>query len=129
MTDQELKVLELAKTRIGESLEDSHIPILEVLIQELGRRIKHFTNRQDIPEDLHFVWSSMALDMYRIELPNTDFAADSKADVSAITVGDTSISTKANTGSKEVTSSSKKAIDSIVVDYMKDLVHYRKLKW
>lgn len=121
---QEQDVLNIVKLRTG--VEDQDMLILSY-VAEIKWRILNYCQRRDIPEDLINVWASMVIDALRVDQP--DHFGDGE-DVSGmnIKIGDTSVSPAAGSG-KEVTATSKAAIDQIVLNYKVDLRRYRKLRW
>lgn len=113
-----------ARFRIdGDSLDT----LVDSYVRELGRRIRHYCNITDIPEDLSDVWVSMVMDALRIEQPDVPGIAENVPNAVNIKIGDTSTAPAGRSG--ETTSTNKSVIDEIVLNYKADLNHYRRLRW
>ncbi|OAB25243.1 DNA-packaging protein [Paenibacillus macquariensis subsp. defensor] len=120
------EVLETVKLRLqltGITLD----ALINSYVREIGRRIRHFCNIEEIPEALTDTWTSMVMDAVRVELPNVDEISESAGGMDNIKIGDTSITP---TGSSSGLSNTvKTVIDEVVLNYRIDLVRYRKLRW
>lgn len=127
MTKQEQEVLEIVKLRL--QLEDDKLDaLISSYIKEVGRRILHYCNIRSIPDALIYVWASMVMDAVRVELSAIDEIADSTDGGISLKIGDTS--TAPSSGSNnDATSTSKKVIDEVVLNYRVDLNHYRRMRW
>lgn len=79
-----------------------------------------------IPRELHFVWASMVIDVLKIEQSHIDEIAETIDDGQSVQIGDTSVSPAKSSG---VTSTSKKVVEEVVLNYRTDLNAYRKLRW
>lgn len=101
--------------------------LIDSYIRELGRRIRHYCNISEIPEDLTDVWVSMVMDALRIEQPDAPGIAENVPDDMGVRIGDTQTAPAARAG--EVTSLNKSVIDGIVLNYAIDLRRYRRLSW
>lgn len=117
----------IIKTRLG-LIDDTLQPLIATYIAEIERRIKHFCNISQLPDDLLFVWASMVIDAVRVDLPNVGEIDDTVGGQgSNIKVGDTSVSGGGSGGG--LTNTSKAVIDQVVFDYRADLHHYRRMRW
>lgn len=121
MSDAVLSIV-IARLRLDDSLD----ALISSYIDEIGQRIKHYCNIRTIPKELNFVWASMVIDVLKVEQSSVDEIADTIDDGQNIKIGDTSVSPAKSDG---VTSTSKKSIEDIVLNYKADLNHYRKLRW
>lgn len=119
------KIISIVKARLSLSA-DSLDALISSYADEIGHRIKHYCNISTIPETLNFVWGSMVIDVLKIEQSTIDEIADTIDSGAAIKIGDTSISPSKADGT---TSTSKKTIEAIVLNYAADLNHYRRLRW
>lgn len=119
------KVISLVKQRLRLSNDELDDLILSY-VDEIGNRIMHYCNIRRIPNELNFTWSSMVIDALKIEQTTIDEIADSIDDVQNIRIGDTSVSPAKSEG---VMSTSKRAINDVVLNYKTDLNRYRKLRW
>lgn len=124
MADQS-KVLAHVKLRLhlGGDLDE----LIESYVDEIGDRIRHYCNIDEIPQALEKTWASMVIDAARIDLPNIAEIADTVGGAESVKVGDTQV-TPAR-GSGEVSNTSKEVIDKVVLNYRIDLNRYRKLRW
>ena len=107
--------------------DESLDTLVDSYVRELGRRIRHYCNITDIPEDLSDVWASMVMDALRIEQPDVPGIAENVPDNMSVKIGDTSTAPAGRSG--KTTSTNKSAIDDIVLNYKADLNHYRRLRW
>ncbi|WP_339295917.1 DNA-packaging protein [Paenibacillus sp. FSL W7-1279] len=96
-------------------------------IREIGYRIMHYCNLEEIPEELSFTWAAMSLDAARVDLPNVDEISDGAGGGDSIKIGDTSISPASS--SAGVSNMTKSSLDQVVLNYRMDLNRYRKLRW
>lgn len=126
MTKQEQAVLTIIKTRSGIE-NDEKDGIIETYIKEIGRRILHYCQRKDIPDDLNWVWASMVMDALKVEMPKEFGGGDSAAGLN-IKIGDTSIA-PASSSKAGLMSTGKSVIDQVVLNYLVDLQRWRKMKW
>lgn len=119
-------VWNIAKLRLG--LQDDNLrPLIETYIEEIGNRILHYCQIRTIPTALKITWASMVIDAVRVDLPNIDEINDTVGGGQSVKIGDTSVSpASASTG---VSNTSKKSIDTVVLNYQVDLNRYRKLRW
>lgn len=118
-------ILNLVKARLRLS-DDSLDALISSYVDEVEHRIKHYCNISTVPDTLNFVWASMVIDVLKIEQSTIDEIADTIDSGAAIKIGDTSISPSKTDGT---TSTSKKTIETIVLNYAADLNHYRRLRW
>lgn len=123
MAINQADVLELVKQRL--QLADGNMDaLIDSYVQEIGQRILHYCNVEEVPDGLKFVWISMVIDVLRIEqshLPEIE-ATLASPDVK---IGDTSVSS----GKSGEASTGKSVIDAVVLNYRVDLNRYRKLRW
>lgn len=117
-------VWDIVKLRLG--LNNDQRDLVDSYIYEIGLRIKHFCNINEIPDDLKYTWAAMVIDALRIEQPNMDGIEATTGDGGTVKVGDTSVSSASGT---KLTNASKSVIDQVVLNYQVDLIHYRKLRW
>jgi len=118
----------IVKARLGLA-DDTLQPLINTYIAEIERRIKHYCNINQLPDDLLFVWASMVIDAVRVDLPNLDEISDTVGGQDGnIKVGDTSVSGGGGSGGG-LTNTAKSTIDQVVFNYRVDLNHYRKLRW
>ena len=110
--------------------DDTLEPLLNIYIQEIGHRILHYCNMiKKIPKELNYVWSSMVIDLFRLENPNITEVAASFRRRGLVRVGDTEIDYSRDSSSKESTNMTNPAIDTVVNNYKIDLRPYRGLRW
>lgn len=120
-------VWEIVKLRLD--LTDEMKPLVSTYIAEIERRIKHYCNISRLPDDLLYVWASMVVDAVRVDLPNVDEIADTVGGQGgSVKVGDTSVSGGGTSGAA-LTNTSKKIIEEVVLNYLHDLHHYRRMRW
>ncbi|GIO42479.1 DNA-packaging protein [Paenibacillus apis] len=125
LTDQRT-VLDIIKPRL-QLMDNTHDALLLPYVREIGRRIMHFCNISEIPDDLSDVWASMVMDAARVELPTVDEINDTAGGADNIKIGDTSVSPAS--GVAGLSNTAKSVIDKVVLNYRIDLVRYRKLRW
>ncbi|MBU5486476.1 DNA-packaging protein [Clostridium sp. MSJ-11] len=118
-------VLNLVKLRLG--LKDDKLDdVIKSYIYEIKFKILNYCHIKTIPGDLMYLWATMTMDIVRVDQAYLDEISDTMSDnVKSINLGDTSVSFGA---SNEVTSTSKKSIDDIVLNYGKELRNFRKVK-
>lgn len=119
------KVLEIIKQRL-QLTDTTHDALLISYIREIGRRILHFCNITEIPDDLSDVWASMVMDAVRVELPNVDEINESAGGADNVKIGDTSVAPVSSSG---LSNTAKIVIDTVVLNYRHDLVSYRRMRW
>ncbi|MCY9512088.1 DNA-packaging protein, partial [Paenibacillus larvae] len=117
-------ILAIVKLRLG--LSDEFDELIMTYVEEIGERIRHYCNLSVIPLALHKLWSSMVIDVLRIEQPKLPGIEETNGEAENIKIGDTSVS-PANSSS--ITNTSKKVMESIVTNYRVDLNPYRKMRW
>ncbi len=115
------QILNIVRTRLN--LTNEQDALITSYVQEIGQRILHFCNIDEIPEALYYVWASMVIDVLRIEQPQL-FEQD--LNTLNVRIGDTQIMPASPKG---MTATSKSVIDSIVYNYRTDLNRYRRLRW
>lgn len=123
--DQEA-VYEVVKKRL-QLLDDSLKGLITPYIREMGYRILHFCNINEIPDELLDTWASMVIDAVRVDLPNVDEINESAGGADNIKIGDTSVSPVSS--SSGLSNTTKSVIDSVVLNYRVDLVRFRKMRW
>jgi hypothetical protein len=116
----------LAKVKLRLGMDDSHDALIDSYVQEIGRRILHYTNLTEIPAELEYTWASMVIDALRIEQPSLPGLTEMTGGGEEIRVGDTSTAPAKPAG---LTNTAKSAIDAVVLNYRLDLNRYRKLRW
>ena len=124
MPATEANVLALVKLRLG--LPDEWDVLVSSYVQEIGRRILHYTNLTEIPAELEHTWASMTIDAIRIEQPKLPGVEETSGAGEEITIGDTSSRPAQASG---LTNTAKSVIDQVVLNYRVDLNRYRKLRW
>lgn len=124
MAASDAVVLSLVKLRLG--LTDEWDALVDSYVQEIGRRILHYTNLAEIPVELEHTWASMVIDALRVEQPNLPGIAETSGAGQEITVGDTSSVPAKPAG---LTNTAKSVIDAVVLNYRVDLNRNRKLRW
>lgn len=124
-TDQRT-VLDIIKLRL-QLTDNTYDALLLSYVREIGRRIMHFCNISEIPDDLSDVWASMVIDAARVELPTVDEINDTAGGADNIKIGDTS--TSPASGASGLSNTAKSVIDKVVLNYRIDLLRYRKLRW
>jgi hypothetical protein len=117
-------VLSIVKLRLG--LTDEWDALVNSYVQEIGRRILHYTNLAVIPSELEYTWASMTIDALRIEQPKLPGIEETTGGGEQVTVGDTSSAPAKSSG---LTNDAKTVIDQVVLNYRVDLNRYRKLRW
>lgn len=120
------EVKTIVKTRF-QITNNSLDALIDSYIREIGRRIQHFCNIDDVPDALTDVWASMTMDALRVELPNVEEFNESAGGGDNVKVGDTSVSPASS--SSGLSNTAKKVIEQVVLNYRVDLVRYRKLRW
>ncbi|KMY49229.1 phage head-tail connector protein [Peribacillus loiseleuriae] len=119
-------ILAIIKRRLKLS-DDSLDDLIMDYIEQIEWKIKLYCNVSEIPEALKFVWASMVIDILRIEHPNEEaIAANVSEAINSVKLGDTTIG-YGNKGN-EVTSTSKRSMDDIVLNYSPELNRFRRLK-
>lgn len=118
------QVIDLVKLRLN--IKDISLDsIIESYVLEIKYKILNYCHIDLIPESLKFLWSTMVMDIVRVDQAYQELIADSNADnVKGMSLGDTSIS-YGSTG--DVTSASKKSVESLVLNYAKELNTFRRL--
>lgn len=118
-------VLELVKLRLG--LKDDKLDdVIKNYIYEMKFKILNYCHTKTIPRDLMYLWATMTMDIVRVDQAYLDEISNTIADnVKSINLGDTSVNFDS---SNEVTSTSKKSINDIVLNYEKELRSFRKVK-
>ncbi|MBB6632766.1 DNA-packaging protein [Cohnella thailandensis] len=101
--------------------------LIDSYVREIGRRIRHYCNIIDIPDDLSDVWASMVMDALRVEQSDVPGIAENVPNNMSVKIGDTSTAPAGSSG--EITATNKSVIDAIVLNYKADLHAHRKLRW
>lgn len=118
-------VLATVKLRLG-IMDIALDPLIDSYVQEISRRILHYCNIAEIPIELESTWSSMTIDVLRIEQPSIPEIANTNGGATEIQIGDTSVKPSGDSG---LVNTSKSIIDKVVLNYRIDLNRYRKLRW
>lgn len=92
-------------------------------IREIGYRIMHYCNLEEIPEALSFTWANMAMAAFKTDQPHLEELDDLMSTNIDMKIGDTSI--KESVGG----SSGVGSVTMAVQAYASDLNRYRKLRW
>lgn len=127
MSEKELReqVLELVKNRL-EISDDSQNDLILTYVDEVGNRIKHYCNIDGLPNDLKFVWASIA--QHIIFYVQGSYTGETADTISSVKIGDTQ--TSINQPNKlNSPAFSNKVIDDVILNYKADLSPYRKLRW
>lgn len=118
-------VLSIVKTRLGLT-DDSEDELINSYIEEIGNRIKHYCNIDEIPENLKYVWASIV--QHLVFYVQRGYKGETGGSISTIKIGDTQ--TTMNQPNKLISPSiSNKMIDEIILNFKADLDRYRKLRW
>jgi hypothetical protein len=124
MTYLELvKIIKQKQTKVAFTDDD----ILAAL-QEVEQVIKNYCSIPTVPDALRYTWCNMSIDLllYNHEVnttPNDVLEAFDPSDVSAIKLGDTSISL----GRSRTLQSHQANLDAIVTNYKAQLNQFRRL--
>jgi|GEM_PF-870721 len=124
MAATESNVSTIVKLRLG--LTNEWDALVDSYVQEIGRRILHYTNLSEIPAELEHTWASMTIDALRVEQPQLPGIAETSGTGEEISIGDTSSRPAQGSG---LTNTSKSAIDAVVLNYRVDLSRYRRMRW
>jgi hypothetical protein len=104
-------------------------------IKEIEQAIKNYCDRPEVPAQLIFVWTNMAIDLllYRVETekePEDVLDAIDVSDVSNVKVGDTSISLGdkyRNNQRAKILQAHQINLDKIVMNYQAQLNQFRRI--
>ena len=111
-----------------------------VLTAAVGRAIRNFCNRDDIPGELESVWASMVVDYVRWASavkrqndPSGSGASTVGARISSITELSVSVQFSDDTTSQAAQAASAHSVasgvDGIIMDYRDQLYRFRKMTW
>ena len=111
-----------------------------VLAAAVGRAIRNFCNREDVPTDLESVWASMVVDYVRWASavkrqndPSGSVASTAGARISSITELSVSAQFSDDTTSQSAQAASSHSVASgvegIIMDYRDQLYRFRKMTW
>jgi predicted metal-dependent peptidase len=118
-------ILSVVKARL--QLSDGSLDsLINSYIPEIENRILHYCNVDVVPDGLKFVWSSMVVDVLRVEHPTVAGIEETVGAGEKMQIGDTSVSADKGPGLNNM---SKSVIDEVVLNYRIDLNRYRKLRW
>lgn len=118
MTEAQRNILEIVKLRM--SITDNKLDALVLTyIQEIENKIIVICNIKEVPSQLTFTWASIVIDVLRLKVAYLEEVENSTP--VDIKVGSTSTSTKS--------SSSSATVDSVVNEYMSELLSFRRLRW
>ncbi|MNW43794.1 hypothetical protein D3C74_210050 [compost metagenome] len=120
------EVLTIVKLRL-QITDETLDTLIDSYIREIGRRIQHFCNIEEIPDMLTDTWVSMVMDAVRVELPNVEEFGESAGGADNVKIGDTSVSPAST--SSGLSNTAKTVIDQVVLNYRIDLVRYRRVRW
>lgn len=116
------QVLEEIKTRLR--LNDAaYDGLISSYVREVGYRILHICNLDEIPNSLIGTWTSMTLAVLRVEQPQLPGLEQYDSD--AIKIGDTSVSP----ASSSAADNTKATIDMVALSYRSDLIRHRRMRW
>lgn len=116
------QVLEEIKTRLR--LNDAaYDGLISSYVREVGYRILHICNLDEIPNSLVGTWTSMTLAVLRVEQPQLPGLEQYDSD--AIKIGDTSVSP----ASSSAADNTKATIDMVALSYRSDLIRHRRMRW
>lgn len=110
------------------------------LTAAVGRAIRNFCNRDDIPGELESVWASMVVDYVRWASavkrqndPSGSGASTVGARISSITELSVSVQFSDDTTSQAAQAASAHSVasgvDGIIMDYRDQLYRFRKMTW
>lgn len=140
-TAQEQRVITEAATTLGllgvGAPDESDAAVLTAAV---GRSIRNFCNRDDIPRELESVWSSMVVDyvrwaeaVKRQNDPSGSVASTAGARISSITelsvsaqFGDDTTSQAAQSASAHSVAS---GVEGVIMDYRDQLYRFRRMTW
>ena len=111
-----------------------------VLTAAVGRAIRNFCNRDDIPTELESVWASMVVDYVRWASavkkqndPSSSGASTAGARISSITELSVSAQFSDDTTSQTAQAASAHSVASgvegIIMDYRDQLYRFRRMTW
>jgi len=140
-TAQEQRVITEATTTLrllgGDVSSDDDAAVLTAAV---GRAIRSFCNRDDIPRELESVWASMVVDYVRWASavkkqndPSGSGASTAGARISSITELSVSAQFSDDTTSQAARAASAHSVTSgvegIIMDYRDQLYRFRKMTW
>lgn len=116
-----MEVIDIVKLKLPLDDQTPEL-LLKMHIEEVGRSIKTYCNRNDIPSELQFTYANMVVDLINGEKRRTE--PDGQSSVSAIKEGDVQVTF----GSARV-ETKERATEQLLFDYSKQLNKFRKLRW
>lgn len=116
------QVLEEIKTRLQLN-EAAFDGLISSYSREVGYRILHICNIDEIPSSLIGTWASMTLAVLRVE--QSQLPGIEQYDSDAIKIGDTSVSP----ASSSAADNTKATIDMVALSYRSDLIRHRRMRW
>lgn len=140
-TVQEQRVIAEATTTLrllgGDAPADADATVLTTAV---GKAIRNFCNRDDIPAALESVWASMVVDYVRWASavkkqndPSGGGASTAGARISSITELSVSAQFSDDTTSQAAQAASSHSVasgvDGIIMDYRDQLYRFRKMTW
>jgi len=112
---------------------------LESYVEEVEYSILNYTNLNQVPQELKFVWVNMLIDYFKwVEQHATAKEASSKKSstptiLSSLREGDTTLGFSADTSSVEYQASNahklSDVLDKIVMNYVDSLNRFRRVVW
>ena len=113
---------------------------MPVLVAAVGKAIRNFCNRDDIPRELESVWAGMVVDYVRWASavkkqndPSGSVTSTAGARISAITELSVSAQFSDDTTSQAAQAASAHSVasgvDGIIMDYRDQLYRFRKMTW
>lgn len=113
-----------AMVKLRLSITDTSLDaLIDSYVAEIGQRIRHYCNIDEIPPELESTWAAMVVDVLRLEQGHLAEVEAATPKTAEVTVGDTTVR------NLETPSISKKAVEQVVANYRIDLARYRRLRW
>jgi len=112
----------LVKLRL--SITDTSLDaLIDSYVAEIGQRIRHYCNIDEIPPELESTWAAMVVDVLRLEQGHLAEVGAATPQTAEVTIGDTTVR---NQGPRTL---DKTVVDQVVANYRIDLARYRRLRW
>ncbi|MGX4583361.1 phage head-tail connector protein [Paenibacillus chitinolyticus] len=118
----------LVKKRLGIT-DNLHDELIEMYTDEVGQRILHYINRQDVPDGLKHTWAAITAGALTKEQSAIIFPQAQPVEAYEVKLGDTSVKPIKAPESPPQIRPTVVAIDSELLGYKADLNAYRKLRW
>ncbi|MFD2613545.1 phage head-tail connector protein [Paenibacillus gansuensis] len=120
------EVKSIVKQKLNLPVNDGqHDDLLGIYVDEAEKRIKHYCNIPEIPEDLRFTWASLAATAVAAEQKAILFPDPVDEEQFEISIGDTSV----KTGKPAAAVQPMLVLDNMVFDYRAELNAFRRVRW